>query len=118
MSKFIYIVSVFIYFCSPAFAECNVKGYGYTWGVDTSLMLYINSGETCALSLLMRDNTVDEMKVLTPPKNVFAGIYNKSAFGYRSKPGFKGSDEFQIRAVGQSPSAKGPIVFTVSVLVQ
>ena len=105
---------------SAAFAQCEVKGYSIFFGSDTSFMLYAGSGETCGASIGGRGNSIDSIKITSPPKNGVARIANLSTFGYRSKPGFHGKDQFVIHMVGSTsnPITHGASDVTVDVTVE
>ncbi len=103
---------------TSAHAECEVKGASFIWGSDADVTMYMNKGETCGVGLVMRGSMVDSINIVAPAKNGGVGVAGLTAFGYRPKPGFSGTDAFKVRAVGSNNSSKGPIIFNVSVVVK
>ncbi len=105
-------------FLTTAAFACEVKGSSFIWGSDSDVTMYMSKGESCGVGLQMRGGMVDSINVVEAPKNGTAGAVSLSAFGYRPKPGFVGSDGFKVRAVGSDNRSKGPIIFSVTVVVK
>jgi len=97
---------------------CMVNGFYFFFGTDTETTMNAESGKNCIVKLGTNNQaSLKSARISAQAKNGFAGITGSNTPEYRSRPGFKGNDEFAATICGSSPARTGCTTLRVKVKV-
>jgi len=108
---------------SPASAQnvttaCRLYGPSYQLASDTvEWSMTIGSGQTCIRGLRSAFATLDNVKLVVPPKIGQIKLQGPG-FIYHVDPGVRGQDSFEILVTGKLNKIKGNSVIHVNVSVR
>lgn len=92
--------------------DCIVSATPATFGVNSTGVLDINSGDSCNLYLRV-SGTIESAKIVQRPKNGSLSMNDVSSAVYKSKAGYRGVDEFAFQVSGNSMTGKGTSVIKI-----
>ena len=105
---------------APALAQnqCPMEGSPTDWGFNATGAIMINSGGSCLFSLPTRGEILSSSVAQRPAHGRLQRI-DRASYVYTSRPGFRGSDTFAIRATGNSQmGGAGTSVITINATIQ
>ena len=106
-------------FVSPALtaSDCPKLAELADWGQNSTADISVASGGSCLFPITKR-GTVSSSDILQKPEHGKLKKLNATAFEYRAKARYKGSDTFSIKATGQGPTSSGTSVITVHATIK
>ena len=97
-------------------ADCHVDPYEFgVKGVpfDTAATMIVKSGTPCG-SIVHTAFAHIEMRIARPAKNGIASTTGSDRWGYRSRPGFVGSDSFVVAIKGDRGTSNVSVTVNVT----
>ncbi len=96
LKNLLYAFVIVAGFSAPA-AACQFASSSSFYGEDQHIEMFVDSGKICGAALSV-GGMLKSVSITQPPKNGGAGA-RSYYWGYQSKPGFKGKDEFVVTVV-------------------
>lgn len=100
---------------SSAGQACQVPAIGTLENQTTTGHMYASPGKPCWIFFGSSTGPMNSVRVVQQPANGEAKV-REQAVGYRSRPGFTGSDSFTYARHGLNTQGR-PVVRTVNVIV-
>jgi hypothetical protein len=97
--------------------DCPLSVGVADWGENSTGDISLASGESCVLPIRMR-GTVNSSEISQKPAYGKLKKINLTAYEYKAKKKYKGSDSFAIKMTGQGPTASGTSVMTVHATIK
>lgn len=98
-------------------ADCVGSASPSTWGQSMSATFEVASGASCTYGFRF-DGTASNSKILKRPQHGTARMLDMTTMEYKSKAGYKGSDNFVIQATGRGMLSSGTSNITMNVIVK
>ena len=100
-----------------AASDCSISATLADWGESSTGDIDVASGGSCLFPIRMH-GTVSSSDISQKPVHGKLKKLNLTAYEYRAKARYKGSDTFAIKATGQGPTGSGTSVITVHATVK
>jgi hypothetical protein len=123
MRLFPSVLLVFYVSLSAAIAQetatsCAIYGPPYSLSSDSvNWTMTLASGQACLRGLRANLTTIDEIKLITPPKYGRVTVEGPG-FLYKGDPGFLGQDSFSFEVAGKVNRVKGSSKINILVSVR
>lgn len=98
--------------------DCAALPGAVVFGIDTQVAMTAKSGGLCPLSMRIAEASIDDLEIVSPPRNGTAITDRRKVAIYRANPNFRGDDSFAIAMRGRSPVFTGTSVVRVHVTVR
>jgi hypothetical protein len=102
----------------PLPADCAALPGAVVFGIDTQVMMTATSGASCPLSMRIAEASIDDIEIVSPPRNGTAMTDRRKVAIYRANENFRGDDSFAVAIRGRSPIFTGTSVVRVHVTVR
>ncbi len=102
----------------PLPADCAALPGAVVFGVDTQVTMTATSGASCPLSMRIAEASIDDLEIVSPPRNGTATADRRKVAIYRANENFRGDDSFVVAIRGRSPIFTGISVVRVHVTVR
>ena len=98
--------------------DCRAVPGAVVFGVDTQVTMTAKSGVLCPLSMRIAEASIDDLEIVSPPRNGTAITDRRKVAIYRANQNFHGDDSFAVAMRGRSPIFTGASVVRVNVTVR
>jgi hypothetical protein len=98
-------------------SDCSLSVTLANWGENSTGYIDLKAGESCLFPIRM-GGTVSTADISQKPAHGKLKKLNMSAFEYKAKARYKGSDIFAIKATGEGSKASGTSVITVHATIK